>query len=108
MSLYVKTTMRNYLLNILLSLIISAAFLAIVNVRLETLGIPIVAFIFSSIMAYRIGEYLLTKKALLTFKFIFGPEESGEAAKNTFYGNLFGFALFWALLAMHYGLRFFR
>jgi hypothetical protein len=93
MVMYIRTSLKNYLINLVISglLALFSGFLLYIQLPSEY-GKIILVLLFVLLIflrAFRILEYILTKKSIAPNKiFLFGEIDSGEKAKRDFYWNL--------------------
>ncbi len=98
---FVKTTKKNYAINLMLSFLTTALISYTVYLKrsLPSLLHPFlaIAFLLIFILSYRVTEFITTKKTIFTlsqFFFILGDEREYEEAYRFFYIYLGGLIMF--------------
>lgn len=105
MTIYIKTSKRNYLINLAISIFLATLLSIVLYAKISlsnSFPVSIIYWWLIFVHSFRVLEYIFTKKSIWAFSiFWFGNEESGKKAKFYFLLN-FTLLIFLILLALFY------
>jgi hypothetical protein len=107
MAIYIKTSRKNYAINLIISglLTLVSGFLLYTRLSSEVGKVLLTMFCMyiSFLYSFRTIEYILTKKSIITIKvFWFGDIDSGKRAKLDFFFSLTILLIFELLILYYY------